>query len=291
LAEPFDVVTVADFSGKSAHVFEARSLLFLASWLGNAGQARDYPLHLVCIGEPPDNVRTLARKAGARLTVHEPLVIGQIKTANKLRGFEVKGETRRVLLLDTDIVFLGDLSPLAELSDVIAAAPSGYRKMPEAVWERIYPALGLEAPKDRMHSLWRELGMPPPPKKKKGEFESETEDPGGGRPYFNGGVVFAPWNSDLGTVWAGSMQHIAQLFQPGERGWEGVHVSDQAALALAIERLKARGFEFRRLPDAFHARWQHLYSGSLMPDEMKIFHATAIMRRVSSSGALTKGDT
>ena len=92
MTEPFDVVTVADFSGKSAHVFEARSLLFLASWLGNAGQARDYPLHLVCIGEPPDNVCKLARKAGARLTVHEPLAIGQVKTANKLRGLEVKGE-------------------------------------------------------------------------------------------------------------------------------------------------------------------------------------------------------
>lgn len=161
---------MADFSGKSAHVFEARSLLFLASWLGNAGQARGYPLHLVCIGERPDSVRKLAREAGARLTVREPLAIGQIKTANKLHGFEVKGETRRVLLLDTDIVILDDLSPLAELADVIAAAPSGYRKMPDGVWERIYPALGLEAPRECMHSLWRELGMPPPSRKKKGEF-------------------------------------------------------------------------------------------------------------------------
>ena len=48
-----DVVTVPDFSGQAARTFEARTLLFLASWMANAGKARSWPLHLACIGQPP----------------------------------------------------------------------------------------------------------------------------------------------------------------------------------------------------------------------------------------------
>ena len=60
-----DVVTVPDFQGANPALFEARTLLFLGSWLENAGSAREWPLHLACIGEPPESVRRLAERCNA----------------------------------------------------------------------------------------------------------------------------------------------------------------------------------------------------------------------------------
>ena len=51
-----DVVTVPDFQWPASELFEVRTRLFLGSWLENAGAAREWPLHLACIGEPPPSV-------------------------------------------------------------------------------------------------------------------------------------------------------------------------------------------------------------------------------------------
>ncbi len=78
----FDVVTVPDFAGANAHIFEARALFFLASWMERAGAAKEFPVHLACIGEPPESVRWLAERAGASITVHEPVSILPGRNAN-----------------------------------------------------------------------------------------------------------------------------------------------------------------------------------------------------------------
>ena len=69
----FDVVIVPDFSGKAKTTFEARTLYFLASWLECAGKSREFPLHLACIGEPPESVRALAKQCDARISLHAPM--------------------------------------------------------------------------------------------------------------------------------------------------------------------------------------------------------------------------
>src|ERR1051325_3921722 len=91
----FDVVIVPDFSGKRARAFEARTLLFLASWIEFAGRARGFPLHVACIGEPPASVRWLVDRCGALISVHEPVGDGLRGSANKLRGLEVDARTDR----------------------------------------------------------------------------------------------------------------------------------------------------------------------------------------------------
>ena len=81
--QPFDVVTVPDFSGKNARLFELRALFFLAFWLEYAGSCRDYPLHLACIGPPPESVRRLAARCNAAITIHNPVQANHGQTINK----------------------------------------------------------------------------------------------------------------------------------------------------------------------------------------------------------------
>ncbi|MCG8604246.1 hypothetical protein MJD09_04500, partial [bacterium] len=64
-----------DFRPAKREVFEARTLYFLAAWIENAGLAKDFPLHLACIGRPPSTVRHLGDRCNASITVHEPLSI------------------------------------------------------------------------------------------------------------------------------------------------------------------------------------------------------------------------
>lgn len=268
---PFDVITVPDFSAGGTAVFEARTLVFLASWAERAGPSRSFPLHVACIGEPPASVRRLADRVGASVTVHEPLPLRHDHhVGNKLRGLEIEPRTDRFLLLDVDIAILGDLSRLAEFDDCISACPDDAPNVRLAEWRRIYDALGLPLP-DTIPPLVRELDLPRFPRKMMG-YEAGNEQLDEMLPYYNGGVVFAPWSSNLRDLWARNIQRIAGLFddQAGFRKW--IHHSDQAALAVSIAMLARDGLPFRRLPDAFNARWQHLYAGTPDLGEIAILH-------------------
>ncbi|MFH1277500.1 MAG: hypothetical protein ABIK65_03865 [Candidatus Eisenbacteria bacterium] len=61
MSVPFDVVTVPDFRPGKRPDFETRALFFLASWIDYGGAASGVPLHMVCVGEPPDSVRRRMR--------------------------------------------------------------------------------------------------------------------------------------------------------------------------------------------------------------------------------------
>src|SRR4051812_1748261 len=118
-----DVVIVPDFRGNSARIFEIRTLLFLGSWLEHTGGSRDWPVHVACIGKPPDSVVELARRCGARITQHDNLSTPRSRTLNKLRGLEITPRTEHLFLLDVDIIIQNDLSPLLDLRGSIAALP------------------------------------------------------------------------------------------------------------------------------------------------------------------------
>ena len=301
----FDVVVVPDFSSPTgARVFEARTLFFLGSWLENAGEAaRRFPLHLVCIGEPPASVRRLAERCGAAVHVRETLRQGRSVTVNKLRGLELgEGGPGRTLLVDADVFILGDFSALAdEVPAGIAAAPAGAKWVTEAHWQRVYEALGLPlAATERAPTLPYELGLVPEHESRRREYGATT-DLRRMLPYHNTGVVLVPRDCGLRELWTDHQTRIRVLFEPGRfsvGAWldrlrgrrrpgplRAVSTCDQAGFSSAVQILRGRGVPFRRLPDAYHARWVHSRAGALTLATTKIYHATGFLRGWDGQGA------
>jgi hypothetical protein len=276
----FDVVIVPDFSGKGARAYEARTLLFLASWIENAGRAREFPLHIACVGEPPASVRWLADRCGAFVSVHAPVGDGLRGSANKLRGLEVDGRTDRFFLLDVDTVILSDPSELSEFGRCIAAAPANVPRVPEAYWRRIYPKLGLELPSERISCVAAEMSCQPrlgiiyP--EQVGEMTSML-------PYFNGGVVFAPWDCGFRELWESHMRTILTLFTERDAVWKHISASDMTGLATTIQSLRVRGIPFERLPASYNTIWWHYYRGVLSVEETKVFHAMFIFGKTTAA--------
>lgn len=250
-----DVVVVPDFQGAYADLFEARTLLFLGSWMENAGDARRFPLHLACIGAPPERVRQISARCDASVTVHDPVGADSRGRSNKLRGLEIDGRHDCVLLLDADIVVLSDVSGLARLGRHIALAPVTRAHVPWPSWEKIYRALALEFPTERVMSV---VGEPTPP-------------------YYNSGVVYAPWDCGLRPLWERNIRLVRSLFTSVDTGWHELDGSDQVGLATAVEILRRRGVTFTPLPDVFNGRLQHLFRRMLAASEIRLFHATGLL--------------
>jgi hypothetical protein len=268
---PFDVITVPDFSSGASSVFEARTLVFLATWREHAGVAGRFPLHLACIGPPPARIRRLAERCGASVTVHEPLALRcNHHVGNKFRGLEIEPRTDRFLLLDVDVAILSDLAPLSRLGDCIAACPDDAPNLTLADWRTIYGGLGLPQPA-MIAPLVRELDLPCRPRRMMG-YEAGDGQLDAMVPYYNGGVVFAPWACGLRELWERNIVRVAELFDEaaGFRKW--IHASDQAALAVSLAMLERDGWPVRRLPDIYNARWQHLYAGRPTLDEIAVLH-------------------
>lgn len=278
VTKAFDVVVVPDFMGEKASVFEGRTLFFLASWMENAGQARGFPLHLACIGEPPPSVRWLAAQANASITVHEPVRADRRGASNKLRGLEVQGREDCLLLLDVDVLVLSDITELSQMGHCIAAAPACKARVPGQCWQKIYPALGIEPPTERIASIYGELGYPYLRKALSATQKLELKSM---FPKYNSGVLWLPWNCELRAIWEDHIRKIAALFDETDEAWKAVLSSDEPGLATAIEFLKSRGVPFTRLPDAFHAREPHIAMGALRVCDIKLFHAMRLCRKMS----------
>ena len=270
-----DVVTVPDFSGAAAELFEARSLLFLGSWLENAGAARAWPLHLACIGEPPPSVRALAERCGARISLHEPIAGGRVPTYNKLVGFDVEPRTARLLLVDTDAIFLGDPSALEQLPDRLSLVPAGSHRIPLELWERGCAALGRPVPEKRILPERGELAERLPEAAVHGPKHREPMVP-----YYNSGVLLVPWRDarDFRKRWEACMLRLVELFPPEAKANRKISREDQYGLALTIDELEREGLEIQRLPPALHASWLPVLAGVLRADQVAIYHAVHFMR-------------
>jgi hypothetical protein len=279
MAREFDVVVVSDFSGPSVFTFQVQTSFFLASWLENAGRARHFPLHLVCIGEPPQSVRRLAERCGASVTVHAPVGIERRGVANKLRAFEVQHQTDQVLLLDADILVLSDFSSLSDLGYCISAAPDNRPRVPERYWEAIYPALGMQAPAERIASGRGELGLN---RLGMSLYSSQESEIPAMFPYYNTGVLFLPWDCGLREIWEDHIHRIKALFSEEDEAWTSVGESNQAGFATAVYQLRGSGVPFKRLPPYFHANYAHIFSRTLSLGEMKLFHAFEFGTKVQS---------
>ena len=220
LTEPVDVITVPDFEGPGARLFELRTLFFLASWLENAGAAKAFPLHVVCIGQPPRSVVQLAHRCDANIVVKEPMQ-GPGRAGrfwNKLRGLEVTPQTDRFLLLDTDILILSDFSRITSLGHCISAAPTFRARIPQRNWRHIYASLSIEPPTERMQSLIVQLNASRGSLWGEPRFDNEDHESQSMFPYFNGAVVYATWSSGLHTHWAQYITSVAHLFEHHSNG-------------------------------------------------------------------------
>jgi hypothetical protein len=244
-----DVVTVPDFSGNARKKFEARTLYFLSSWLQNARTSRA-SVHLACIGEPPGSVVELADGV-ARISVHEPVSGGAFR--NKRRGFEVTPSADWLLLLDTDVLFLGRLDALWPLlhKEAVYAAPVDRPKFDPVHWPCFYAHLHIEAPQTPLRLL---NGI-------------ETF------PYFNGGVLLLPWSvaPDLKDRWE---RHTEALLAFSRRACGLGRLGDQEGLATALTAIPS---VVRPLPERFNARWRHLLLGTPCMADFVIYHATGFL--------------
>jgi len=270
--QPFDVVIVSDFSKPCSSRFETLTLFFLASWLEFGGLSRDFPLHVVCIGEPPESVRILGERCNAKITSHPPLLFGGF--ANKLRGFEVSRETDHLLLLDSDVLILSDISDLStEIGDsCIAAAASnepGPWRRSSKDWREIHELLGLPCPEGHTTPLNLELDTYRCRRYKNCDRSDLA-------PYYNGGIVYAPWDSRLGDVWRDHLIRIHEV-DASITGPKGL-VSNQPSLATAIHERRLAGVHFRLLPREYHIRWQHIAAGAVTAREVKLFHSIGFGR-------------
>jgi hypothetical protein len=271
-----DVVTVPDFQGSNSVLFEARTLLFLGSWLENAGSSRDWPVHLACIGEPPASVGALAERCGAHVSVHEPVAGGSIPVQNKLRGFDIQPRTDRLLLLDTDVVILGDPRDALQLGPGLAVARAANHRVRLDTWERVYRALGEEMPEERIAAQRAVVADRIPKLALHGEHHLVPM-----HPYFNTGVVSLPWDrvAEFRKRWEGYLDRLAELFPPDETGNRTVSGCDQVGFALALLRMRAEGLPTRELPNPLHANWILVMAGSVGVDETAIYHAVHLYRR------------
>lgn len=258
----FDVVVVPDFTGPVARRFEIMTLLFLASWLEFAGRSRALPLHIACIGEAPESVRVLADRCGAEITTHAPLLFGAF--ANKLRGFEVNQKTDHVLLLDVDMLIfseIGDLSARVGHDCIAAAATNGPCPVARDRWVEIHDALDLAYPEGQVIPLNHELDT-----FQCAPYRDRQDFP----PYYNGGVVYAPWASGLGDVW---LDHMNRMIQSSpDIKLSRNNVSNQPSLATAFRQLELQGFGIRLLPDEYNVRWQHIAAGTVTSHETRLLH-------------------
>jgi hypothetical protein len=232
-----DVVLVPDFAGPGRRIFEARTLLFLGSWLEQRGASRDWPLHLACIGDPPSGVAALAERCGARVSIHPELSLRGQRYLNKLRGLEVESATGQILLLDADTVVLGDLAPACAGLQGFAALDAATNRIPCALWEELYALAGTEPPETRVLPLIAQLQDELPPSVMRQPFREPIPA------HYNTGVLLVPADCRLREHW----ERIARLLDERYTGVDEQHDhivrNDQPSLAVAAALLRDDGVD------------------------------------------------
>lgn len=266
-----DVVVVADFETASSPRFELHSFLFLAAWMTHQGASRAWPLHFACIGEPPRSVRLLADRAGASITVHPPLVFNALRTSNKLRAFDVRPLTPRLLLLDADVLVLDDLAPLVStVGDGIGVGEATVNHLSEHTWQQIYRAVGIPYP-GPTGTCWC---ADPALASLRGLPEEQVARCRRMPPFFNSGVVVVPWALDLGTRWRSHLERTTAHFDASPDLWAdpGRLPDDEHALATAVEQMRRDGVPVVTIPWRYHARPLLFRAGAVRRQDVALFH-------------------
>jgi hypothetical protein len=274
-----DVVIVPDFAGSQAMVFEARTLLFLGSWLEHQGASRSWPLHVAAIGEAPESVHDLASRCGAILSCHDDLEQSGNRFMNKLRGLEIESRTGRILLVDVDTVVLGDLRPAAELGECISAQLAPRNRLRPELWQEIFEATGVEMPRERVRPWILDYADRLPAHQLRNTYTEEMP------PYFRSGLVLAPAECSLCRNWKRIQELLQERYAERRDGAEQLTKGNQYSFSIAIEILRGEGIPYRRLPDPLLVTEPLYAAGVLSYEETLIYHVGRAFRRASREAA------
>jgi hypothetical protein len=279
-APVFDVVVVPDFAGPGHRIFEARTLLFLGSWLEHSGRSRTWPLHLVSVGEPPPGVAELAARCGARVSQLPELTVRGQRFLNKLRGLEIESTTGQILLLDADTVVLRDLAPAAAGLDGFAALVAATNRIPCELWEELFTLAGTRPPQDRILPLIAQLEDRLPKSVMREPFRDAIPA------HYNSGVLVVPADCRLREHW----ERVARLLDERYAGVDDQHEhivrNDQPSLAVATALLRDDGIAVRSLPYPLHG-FDLLYAAGVLEfDQTAVYHAKTFFRRDKKAAVL-----
>jgi hypothetical protein len=173
-----------------------------------------------------------------------------------------------------DTFILGDPAPLRKLKGRLAAAPSARPRIPEAIWERLYRDFRMAVPGERIRSIGGELSV----LKTREQVAWQERERNRMVPYYNSGVVVAPRNCSLRSLWEDYIRRIGAAVSEQDGPIKVIHQSDQAGLAVAIQAMRNRGATFEMLPQSWHVNWRHLYAGAVAVNDAVIYHACGFMR-------------
>ena len=188
------------------------------------------------------------------------------------------------MLLDTDIVLFRSIDHICRYLDpssLVLGYASGVQ-VSLAQWAVLYDRLDMALPTSRVPMVNASLGSAFRNHPHYGEFPATL-------PYFNAGVIAAPWNFDLGTRWKRLIDFVPKILQGDERVEQPIvphALYDQPPLAIAAEMLRRQGKRVSILPDALHARWQHFCQGLVSVDDALIVHNTGIFKPSASPDVL-----
>jgi hypothetical protein len=271
-----DVVVCPDFAGPLGRVFEARTLLFLGSWLEHDGASRRWPLHVVCTGEPPASVRELAERCGGSVQVREGLSGLGNRIMNRLRGLEIESRTGRILMVDCDCIVLRDLSPLLELGDCFAAVVAPRNPLPAPTWQEIFDVAGVKMPAERVEPwVLQAAGRLPLEELRRTEREPMP-------PYFQAAVYLVPARSSLRGNWERIQRLLSQRYANQPRPYDRLWKKTQCSLTICVAMLAEEGIPWRLAPPAMNVMHLNYAAGDIGYEETLIFHAGTIFR--SGSG-------
>jgi len=275
-----DVVTVVDFRGENAAIYEGQALLLLASFMQHAGRSRTFPFYLACIGEPPISVMTLAREAGVEIHSVEPSAWRSDHfVGNKVRGLEIPTVSDRILLLDPDVIVLRDFSQVCQYRDCLAAGPDNHPKVSLEQWRHIYKTLREPFPADRGGCIIAQGGLPTTPRAWQ-RYQVPRRELRETVPYFNSGIVVVPVDWEFSKTWNKAYADIAGTFHDNNCLRRSILHSDQAAFALAVQRGQRTGRRMETLPSTLHAHWRHIFIGEPPIEQMSILHITTFLHTI-----------
>lgn len=268
-----DVVVCPDFAGPLPHVFEARTLLFLGSWLEHEGASREWPLHVVCIGEPPPSVRVLAERCGATLSVHAELSGLGNRIMNRLHGLDIESRTGRILMVDCDAVVLRDLAPVAELGECFAAVVGPRNPLPAPLWQEIFDVAGVKMPPERLQPWVLSAEGRIPAEEMRGTLREAMP------PYFQAAVYLVPAGSNLRAHWERIQGLLSERFAGRAKPYDRMWKKTQCALSVCVALLAEEGIPWRTLPLSMNVLDLMIAAGDVCYEDVQIFHAGTIFRR------------
>jgi hypothetical protein len=268
-----DVVVCPDFAGPLRQVFETRTLLFLGSWLEHEGASRCWPLHLVCIGEPPESVRELAGRCGAAVSVRDGLPGLGNRIMNRLRGLEIESRTGRILMVDCDTIVLRDLAPVLELGECFAAKVGPRNPLPADLWQEIFDVAGVKMPPERVEPWVLGVADRLPREGSRRTYREPMP------PYFQAAVYLVPARSSLRANWERIQRTLSERYADRPGPYDRLWKKTQSSLSICVAILASEGIPWRWLPDSLNVTHPMYASGDISYEETRIFHAGTIFRR------------